>query len=58
MVVMTDLFNKDTTHAVVVVGYNSFKNTYIYMDPEKGYLCQGGDSDLGTQFVVIISGNK
>lgn len=58
MVVMTDLFNKDSIHAVVVVGYNTSKNTYIYMDPEKGYLCQGGESDLGTQFVVIISGNK
>jgi len=55
-VVITDIPSNipNSSHAVVVVGYGP-SGTLIYMDPEKGYLCENTPSQFGISIAIAIT---
>lgn len=44
-------------HNVLIVGYTN-DSQYIYMDPEKGYLCKGDESMFGETYNIVITNVK
>ena len=59
-VVMTDIPSiiGGSTHNVLIVGYNSNDGTFIYMDPEFGYLKTASVDDFKFDYTYGITGCK
>ncbi len=59
MVIFSDTPSQipNSIHAIVVVGYGP-SGTVIYMDPEKGYLCEAPASSVGKNVTIAIKGIK